>query len=458
MNWQNLLSIKRWRELSVGLGSVRSSEEFRTEIERDYGRCAFSTAVRRLQDKAQVFPLIQHDAVRTRLTHSIEVSSVARDLCTAIGRWLCKEKALPDDSGHALETIGATCGLIHDLGNPPFGHAGEQAIQQWYVEKFGSNHFKDGEKALNQDFAEWNGNAQTIRLVSKLQLLSDKYGLNLTAATLSASFKYLVRASEIDETRHEYSKPGFFTSEFDVVTAVRNEVGSGDSRNPITYLVEAADDIVYCTVDLEDGLKKHVFQWFELEKELTDTIGSSLQFDEALKKAREKIGTSVPESLRDYSLVQAFRNYVIGVLVPSVIQEFKSRYESIMQGNYHGELTVDCKAAHLLEACRSFLKRHVYRADEILRLELMGRQVIGDLLTVFWEGASKSGPGAKGKEFFEKAYLLMSDNYRTVFEQNLGDTNRVVSEEYCRIQLACDYVAGMTDTFASNLHKRLFNA
>lgn len=219
----------------------------------------FSTPVRRLQDKTHVFPLEQHDAVRTRLTHSLEVSSVARDLSQAavrrLGKWI------PQEFAPAISTIAATCALLHDVGNPPFGHAGERAIQDWFAGKLAEDTRFAGtlvEKNGNdltylpaaQDFIQFDGNAQMVRLVGRLQVLSDDNGLNLTFATLSAACKYVVSACDTCPEKHDRSKPGFFETERELIERVQEETGTGVARNPITYLVEAADDIVNVCIDL----------------------------------------------------------------------------------------------------------------------------------------------------------------------------------------------------------------
>ena len=266
MDWAKLLSAKRVGEL---MGKKKSKDDSRTPFERDYGRAVFSTPVRRLQDKTQVFPLEEHDAVRTRLTHSLEVSSVARNLGRQVGIWLEGKGLVSIDQVHDIETISATCGLIHDLGNPPFGHSGETAIQNWfksrlYTEKLPT---KDGEATgkggifeglgtpdekgryttqYANDFLEWEGNAQTLRLISRLQVLADEYGINLTCATFSAVQKYVSPSNALDKEgkHHEKSKPGFFASENETVELVQKETGTVGVRHPITYLVEASDDIV----------------------------------------------------------------------------------------------------------------------------------------------------------------------------------------------------------------------
>ncbi|MDT8068592.1 MAG: dNTP triphosphohydrolase [Terriglobia bacterium] len=295
MDWKTVLSTTRVRDHFGGGASVRSSVDLRSEFERDFGRCIYSAPFRRLQDKAQVFPLEPQDAVRTRLTHSIEVSSVARGLGADIGRWLLENKLVDPTLVSPIEVIAATCGMIHDLGNPPFGHAGEQAISEWFEKTFRPcNHLFGTSTQLAQDFLRWDGNAQTIRLITKLQVLADDFGLNLTAGTVSAACKYVAASHEVDKTKgHEYSKPGYFFSESNVVKAVREITGTGVARNPISYLVDAADDIVNATVDLEDGIKKRLITWSELDSLLRNKANGNAHFDNAVALAKEKIGTAL---------------------------------------------------------------------------------------------------------------------------------------------------------------------
>ena len=179
----------------------------------------------------------------------------------------------------SLPTIAATCGLIHDIGNPPFGHAGESAISSWFANQSGDD-IQAGvfdafpgvtpkQKIATQyaqDFLKFEGNAQTQRLLSSLQILADRFGLNMTCGTLSASLKYVVASNEIDTARAEAKKHGFFASENELIGKIKDEVGTGNARNPLASLVEAADDICYATVDLEDGIKKGCLDWSVLQK------------------------------------------------------------------------------------------------------------------------------------------------------------------------------------------------
>lgn len=305
MTWPRLLNSQRRRK-STG------KSDHREEFERDYDRTVFSTPVKRLQDKAQVFPLDPHDSVRTRLTHSLEVSSVAKGIGTKVARWLGEEQRDGFCSGmdRQVEAIAATCGLLHDLGNPPFGHAGEAAIQEWFKHRFEDKDLRlmlGCQEQLMQDFLKFEGNAQTIRLVAKLQILADEYGLNLTFGTLSAACKYVSSSDRCGSDQNRASKkPGYFASENGLIKSIREATGTGDARNPITYLVEAADDIVYSVADIEDAIKKGVLAWEEVEAALRGEENGSISSalvnsvmdakNHILRAGREKVPDGLPRT------------------------------------------------------------------------------------------------------------------------------------------------------------------
>ena len=232
-----MLADVRLSGLYNGKSVSKGPKDPRSEFERDYGRLLFAAPVRRLSAKAQVFPLEPNDFVRTRLTHSLEVSNVSRDLAWQTGQRLI-EKGLASISLNdvaQMAVISATCGLIHDLGNPPFGHAGELAISTWFQERSKTNQrlkeLTDKHPELAHDFSNFEGNAQTLRIVTRLQPPVDAYSLDLTCGTLSAVSKYLSAACEADGKKgHEFSKPGFFHSESDIVRRVRQSTGSSRSH------------------------------------------------------------------------------------------------------------------------------------------------------------------------------------------------------------------------------------
>jgi dGTPase len=455
MEWSRLLSCRR-------AGQAGFADGDSTEFEKDLSRVVFSTPVRRLQDKTHVFPLEPHDSVRTRLTHSLEVSSVARDLSQAAIRRM--EDRIPRQHAHDISTIAACSALLHDVGNPPFGHAGERAIQDWFAEKLRTDPDFEGVFIANaawlplaQDFLQFDGNAQMMRLAGRLQVLSEHNGLNLTFATLSAACKYVVAARDTVPERHEFSKPGFFETERELVERIQQETGTGIARNPITYLVEAADDIVNVCIDLEDGIRKRIFRWDEMIDELErgGASGEGL----ALKKQAETLARQSGFTADD-AYAQAFRARLMARLIPAVLTEFQRSYDAIMNGDYGYELVRRSDAAVLYNACKDVVRRRIFSSPEVLRLEIMGRRVIHDMLDLYWEGLSLVNRDEKG--FCAKLYSLFSDNYRQAYEHDLVRSFPTLEgsakKHYLRLRLVCDQVAGMTDAYAVRQHRTLTNA
>lgn len=394
MNWKQLLNAERPRKST-------SQGDHRDQFERDYDRAIFSTPVKRLQDKAQVFPLEPIDSVRTRLTHSLEVSSVARGLAMAAGKWLLKnDQNFEEGMDRQIEAIAATCGLIHDLGNPPFGHAGEAAIQQWFHRTFSKDETvcdslikRLGDKQRVDDFLLFEGNAQTMRLVTKLQVLADFHGLNLTYGTLSAACKYTASSLEADDEGqdHAKSKPGYFASEWDLISDIRIKTGTGGARHPLTFLIEAADDIVYSVADLEDGIKKGIMSWSSVEQILKEHGGvvapEILKSKDAILAAGRE---SVPNDLPDDRHASAFRTAAIGRFVRDCLDVFtdSDNYKSIMDGTFDGELIKESKSRDVVKCLKKEIgAKRIYATAPNLKLELMGREILQDLMSFFWEGA-----------------------------------------------------------------------
>jgi len=290
MEWKKLLNSSRRKEKAKSgkIDSANQKKEWRQEIERDFDRILFSTPTRRLADKTQVFPLDANDSVRTRLTHSHEVANFAR----GIGMRLAFEKG---DLFNDLQDICciqrdipallATIGLAHDLGNPPFGHQGEASMRNWYkrclTPCLDEETLSQVGKKIFEDFFQFDGNSQTLRLVTKLQILNDQYGLNLTYATLSSLIKY-PRSSHTTNSS-PWKKHGFFYSEQEVVDDIWKETGLSEGiRHPFTWLMEACDDIAYSILDAEDTVKKglasyhdlinHLSQWSPTKDTLIDQV------------------------------------------------------------------------------------------------------------------------------------------------------------------------------------------
>lgn len=243
-----------------------------------------------------------------------------------------------------------------------------------------------------------------------------------------------------------------------MISKIRQETGTGVARNPITLLVEAADDIVYATVDIEDGIKKKLLTWPHLYEELKRRCTSNA-LEPIVTEAKQKIDPAgFVGGSYDEAMSVAFRTFAIRQMVIGVGQTFcdKDKYESIMNGSYMQEILYDSPAGELAKACKEIAAEFVYSSPVVLKREVMGRQVIHDLLDLYWE-AVKLTPQQARNEFGERVFRLISPNYRHIFKKNMEDPNRTIPEEYFRLQLITDQIAGMTDTFAVSLHRELIN-
>lgn len=311
-----------------------------------------------------------------------------------------------------------------------------------------------------QDFLNFEGNAQSLRLVATLQVLADRSGLNLTFGTLSAMSKYVAPSDKADRkaTNRALRKPGYFASENEIVRDIRDATGTGAARHPICFLVEAADDIVYLAADVEDAVKKGVLSWRDIYEQLKpkgDSVQAALTRQETILKAGRP---EVPATLDDDIRAAAFRTGAIAEMADAVVKTFAKRYQEIMSGTHEGDLLDESEAAELAECLRRIGQTQVYPTRSTLTLELMGRRVIGDLMDVFWEGAEALPIVGEPKtsKFAGKAAALISPNYRRIFQEFAAE-KKDFPETYHRFQLVTDYICGMTDSFAKRLHSELFN-
>ncbi|MER2490524.1 deoxyguanosinetriphosphate triphosphohydrolase family protein [Catenovulum sediminis] len=449
LNWNQLLNGQR-RKDKHGLGSTVLSANGRIELERDYDRILFATPTRRMGDKTQVFPLERNDSVRNRLTHSHEVSSLARSIGIRLA-FDYRREIFGDDSDPNLErcvpALLAAIGLAHDLGNPPFGHQGEKAIQNWFrhnEEKvFGSKNHID-----SRDFINFDGNAQTFRLVTRLQILNDSYGLNLTYATLASMIKYPV--SSIEAKGLGWKKAGYFLSEQQIIEDVWQQTGlSQGIRHPFTYIMEACDDIAYTILDAEDIVKKDIASFSDIVDHLThmnpddDVTLSVLNGAKAKNKEFKNAGLS-PKELNDVSM-QMFRVYAISAMVSAILETLVADIKDIMQGaskaNYN--LLEHSKAADFCKAMREFDYIHGYRHKSVLELELRGNNYISGIMDMLWQGIAGEGL------FSQYAFNRISENYRRIYQDS------EMSENYRKAQLLADAVSGMTDSYLIYLHDEL---
>lgn len=481
LKWENLLCKKRQRmsKAEILKPEQKSAEKdtniARNEFEADYDRIVGSSSVRRLQDKAQVFPLQENDFTRTRLTHSMEVSALARSLGKAVGRKIEKlDKDFTSDMTEELAALLQTAGLIHDLGNPPFGHYGETVIHEWFSEWFASEEFQAEKEKLTlqekNDFIYFDGNVQNLRIVTKLQTLNDGYGANFTYATLATIIKYPWDSTEANDDKKKF---GFFKSEEELVKDIRKETGLKEKqRHPATYLLEAADDIIYLCDDIEDGVKKGYIDWKQDYDDLKEKYSiRSKEYCELFKLIDSKvIRGEMDKEEEKMAAVRNFRNHVQSFLFSKVIDEFMDHYSQIMTGKYEKKELLQCQEK-FVKALKKITAENCFSCHEVLALELVGDKVIRKLLDIFVRTLISSDTDTieKSATYGGKIYRLISPNFKYIALYDY-DSDKAVSDGnetkmkmkswekltiYDKIHLAVDFISGMTDSYAVNLYKEL---
>ena len=467
MNWKNILCEDRIRQFSKST----SSRDLRTEFEKDYHRIISSAAFRRLQDKTQVFPLDKNDYVRTRLTHSLEVSSFARSLGQSVGQSIINNKLSKDFSYEQRESISdilECAGLIHDIGNPPFGHFGESAIQDWCKNNFVKLTFK--EKKIDEilsdeqknDFYHFEGNAQALRVVSKLHFLVDENGMNLTKALLSTIIKYPVNSTGIDKYSGNIrtKKMGYFDADKDIFENVDASVGSNGNRNPLTYLLEAADDIAYLTADIEDSLKKGMISLDTLILEINKRISKSQNKEAAdfanqcLEKLNKKYEKATDKNLSEPD-VYAIENWMVivqGQVLQLVTDCFVDNYESIMAGTFAKSLIEGSKAGLLMNILGDIAFKYTFTSKPIYKLEIAADTILNFLLDKFMKAVLYYDTDEKLSVVDKKIISMISRDYMHIYHyysEGKSESDRL----YLRLLLVTDYICGMTDSFAKNLYQ-----
>ena len=460
MDWNNLLSRKR-----LGIKSEdtekQDNEDKHPSFQRDFNRIIFSSAFRRLQDKTQVFPLATTDFVRTRLTHSLESSSVGRSLGSIAGNSLPEKYKLPNDiQSSDLGTIVATACLAHDIGNPPLGHAGEEAIRSFFI-----NNYKRKEK-LNEnelaDLEKFEGNAQGFRILTRLQYPENKGGLNLTYATLAAFLKYPTSSLDTLSTEDKdvskefsYKKHGFFNFDKEFFDEVVGEVGlvkrknSEYARHPLAFLVEAADDICYRIVDFEDSYRFKLIDFDNVYSSLHAIAGCNDEFY-SFKKLSKNL-----EDIKDKDRkIEYLRAKSIHVLIHKAVDVFIENIDKIMTGEFNSDLVSDIKNENIEKALNAIEKesiKYAYHSLGVLDVEIVGFKVIPELLRIFLEASNDACEkgGIEKSSSVNKRILLR-------FPQLLNeqDVKKGISE-YERILKVTDFISGMSDSFAVSVYKKL---
>lgn len=306
--------------------------------------------------KTQVFPLEQSDYIRTRLTHSLEVSYIASSIGQSVEHWLIKKGEIKKDRKGYLSSLLRVAGLVHDLGNPPFGHFGEDAIRNFF-----KDYFQQGKNSCSltieekNDFIFFDGNVQTFRILSKLYYFGDEYGYNLTYSSLASIIKYPSNSTNGNEGK-EYSeiakkKFGYFITEEEKYKEINSYLQLNNRRSPVVYLLEAADDIAYSAADIEDGLKLGIIDISKVrcvfEKNLTTNKKEVLK---KIKELSEKHINNPP------LMIQKFRIYAQQIMIKEVIETFKENYEVIMKGELEKEIIDISKAKDIRKSYKELQK------------------------------------------------------------------------------------------------------
>jgi dGTPase len=434
--WDKLLSAER-----PGAGKTPGSPE-RTAFQQDYDRIVFTSAFRRLKDKTQVFPLSKSDYVRTRLTHSLETSCVGRSLGAVVGREIIARHGLEHvESGDFGAIVAAAC-LAHDIGNPPFGHAGEDAIREWFRTSglLDRHPFLPAQRA---DFERYEGNAQGFRILTRLQSPANP-GLQLTSAVLATFTKY-PRPSLLNQELDGKSgkKLGFFQHDAASFHAVATSTGLVERlpgtawrRHPLAFLVEVADDTCYLIVDLEDAAKLGFVSYRDAECLLGELAGNSLTSGrlERIHDAKERL--------------EYLRAKAIGRLLESAAAVFLENETAILEGRFDTDLLEQSPVAGPLQAVLKLATETIYTARPALEIETAGFEVLGALLGLF-TSAVEAASGF-GRVTTRERMLL-----KLLPVQFLGHGGQPDPDPYIRLLQVADFVAGMTDSYAVDLYRKL---
>ncbi|WP_320170215.1 deoxyguanosinetriphosphate triphosphohydrolase [Maridesulfovibrio sp.] len=424
MQWDKLLGKQR-----IGKTLAAEANRDRSEFQKDFDRIIFSSAFRRLQDKTQVFPLSRSDYVRTRLTHSLETSSVGRSLGYMVGSRLIDKHGL-DLMPAEPATVVATACLMHDIGNPPFGHSGEDAIRDWFeCSSIGSDLCTWIGRKKRDDFRLFEGNAQGLRNVLALQRPNNPGGMQLTCATLAAFTKYPF-TSEYAGSKKKF---GIFLTEVATYAELAEYLGLSKkegnrwARHPFAYLVEAADDICYHVVDLEDGYRLGLVSFDDIRAMFMDV----LDHDPAVAKRIDSMG-------EDKEKVEFLRATAINALVTSSCEVFLANEDAILEGAFESSLTECIEKSHEFSMLKKVAIEKVYNSTEVIDTEAAAYEVLWKILDFFGQIVCELHTGEKLGAKSRKSIKLLPDHYKPSEDLSV----------YENTQKVVDYVSGMTDAFA----------
>ena len=461
-------SIKRTYNGFISTTRVRKSSLQRSrtidQFYSDRSRIIYSSSFRRLQQKAQVFSLEPNSSVRTRLTHSLEVSDLGRTLANQIAYRLEKQKKLTKDKILSLVAIVENACLLHDIGNPPFGHFGEAAIREWAQNDIRSSvpveikdQIEDKDSLLSNlinDFKEFDGNPQGFRIVTKLHADYDEYSLNLTYATLLCILKY-PRTTGEEKDEGILKKAGYFQTEKEIVEKIYREVGMKlKHRYPFVYIMEAADDIAYCMSDIADGIEKGILTEEEFLNEFKKEWRNSF--------GEEEIPVIIPQK----NDLKGFKKDISIPWSKKAMNEAVERFilldKEIYEGRAESLIANDKAMGRVLETMKNVSRRILYTSFEAESIEITGYAVITGIISKYSSILKMSYKDFKclindekinGFDFEKRLFHLVGKRYiqaykHEVSKNNESEENFLIKEWWLRAHLIIDHISGMTDEFA----------
>ena len=437
MEWKQLISNKRFGQEH----KHAERHDDRSEFKRDYDRLIFSSAFRRLQNKTQVFPLPGSIFVHNRLTHSLEVASVGMSIGNDISRRVIQKRPeLKETLVEELGTIVSAACLAHDLGNPPFGHSGEKAIQTFFSEGPGQKIKSMVSSEFWDDITHFEGNANAFRILTHRFKGRRQGGFVMTYSMLASIVKYPFASS----LAGNHGKFGFFASEAESYKKIADELGvfcksaPGEplkyARHPLVYMVEAADDICYEIMDIEDSHKLKILSFAETEHLLLSFFDEEIQ-----QKIRQRI---IDEELTDENeKVVYMRASVIGKLENECVAAFLAHEEEILAGTFEGSLIdhISERQKKAYKECEKISYSKIYQSKPVLDIELSGYQIMATLMKVFVEAA------VNPSRFYSKQLLRRVSSQYDIENENLEE----------RIMAVLDYISGMTDIYALDIYQKI---
>ena len=441
MNWEQLLSLKRYGDTQKRLRI--DQDESRLGFEVDYDRIIFSDFFRSLQDKTQVVPLSKTDFVHTRLTHSLEVSVVARSLGRIVGKHIIEKYPNLKDKGYQANDFGAiaaAAALSHDIGNPPFGHSGEKAIGEYFNSGNGKM-FKDQlTKKQWQDLIDFEGNANGFKILTETKN-GISGGLRLSYATLGAFIKYPKESLPKKPTKNVADKKyGIFQNNIPFFKDIVNELGLEKLRNdenlaytrhPLAFLVEAADDICYTIIDFEDGIN-------------LDLVSEDYALEYLINLVRDSINTKKYHSLQNTKdRISYLRALAIGNLIQEAAKVYIENEEDILLGNYQNSLLEKCKYEAQINDIITLSIEKIYKSKDVVEKEIAGYKIIADLLDVFISAINNTFDHS-ASSYDQLIMLLLPEKFK-----NISD------DLYTRILNTCNFISGLSDGYAILIHKKI---